>query len=194
MISKIRFLTTCMVAVLLGACVQERPEIILSKKSAVELRAMQSRAFETGDQDKAFRGIIATFQDLGYSILKVEPDAGTVTADKLAQLKMTASAYKRHENRLIVRANAVVKLAPDAIGQQVDDPNFYLQRFFEPLSKALFLQALQVEDADGPAAAKAGESVKAAEDRLKFEEETDRKKAEEEKKKLEQGTQNDGTP
>ena len=31
---------------------------------------------------------------------------------------------------------------------QVDDPAFYQQRIFEPLAKAMFLTALQIEDKD----------------------------------------------
>jgi len=132
---------------LLGACATEQPELIASKKGGVELRAMQSRMFETGDRGLVFRAVIATFQDLGYSITKLEPKAGTVSADKLARLEMTATVYPRGENRTIVRSNAVVKLVSTAkTGHQVDSPEFYQKRFFEPLSKALFLTALQVED------------------------------------------------
>ena len=138
-------------ALSLGACATQQPETILSQKSAVELRSMQSRAFETGDQPKVYRAVLATFQDLGYTITKVEPAAGTVSADKLARLSMTASVYPRGDNRTIVRSNAVVKVGPKGDqGHQVDAPEFYQQRFFEPLSKALFLTALHVDEADQP--------------------------------------------
>lgn len=140
------------IALSLGACATKRPEIVYSTKGAVELRAMQSRAFETNDHPKVYRAVLSTFQDLGYTISKVEPAAGTVTADKLAQLSMTATVYPRGENRTIVRSNAVVKLSPDVDqGHQVDAPEFYQQRFFEPLSKALFLAAHTVDEADEPA-------------------------------------------
>lgn len=180
-----RSLAVAGAAVVLAACAAEQPELILSKKSAVELRAIQSRAFESNDRNKVFRGIIATFQDLGYSIQKVEPEAGTVTADKLARLTMTATAYPRDSTRVIVRANAVVKMGPNLPGNQVDSPEFYLQRFFEPLSKSIFLQALQVEDADAPAVEKAGEALKNAEERERLAAELERKKAAEEQKKNE---------
>lgn len=134
---------------LLAACAAPGPELIVSQKSAVELRAMQSRAFETPDQAKVYRAVLATLQDLGYTIEKVEPAAGTVTADKFAMLTLTATVYPRGETRTIVRSNAVVKPAlqqPQIY--QVDAPAFYQQRFFEPLEKALFLTALQIEDGD----------------------------------------------
>lgn len=139
---------------LLQACASQQPEVILSKKSAVELRSMQSRMFETSDKKKVYRATIATFMDLGYSIEKVSPEAGTVTADKLAILRMTASIYPRDDSRMIVRSNAIVKVGVGAKqGHQVDGPEFYQKRFFEPLSKALFLTALQVEDGGSAAGA-----------------------------------------
>lgn len=133
-------------AVLLSGC-QTTKSNIMSAKPALELRAMQSRLFETPDQDRVYRAIIYTFQDLGYSITKVEPEAGTVSANKLAQLRMTATVYPRGEERTMVRSNAIVKIHPNhPQGYQVDSPEFYQQRFFEPLEKSLFLTALQIED------------------------------------------------
>ncbi len=137
-----------MLALGLSACQtgKQAPKEIMSNKSAVELRAMQARAFETGDVNKTLRTVIATLQDLGYTIDKVEPAAGTVSGTKLAQLRITVTVYSRKPDRTIVRANAIVILPGSE--NQVDDPAFYQQYFFEPLSKALFLNALQVEDGD----------------------------------------------
>ena len=131
----------------LAACQTDQQAIVLSERSAVELRAMQSRQFETSDTKKVYRAVIATFQDLGYSITKVEPAAGTVSADKLASLEMTVAVFPRGDSRVIVRSNAIVRFPVEAsTGNQVDLPEFYQQRFFEPLGKALFLTALQVQD------------------------------------------------
>lgn len=170
---------------LLGGCATKQEPLILSKKGAVELRSMQSREYETADQKKVYRAVIATFQDLGYSITKVEPAAGMVGAAKLAQLRMTATVFKRSENRVMVRSNAIVKLSPQVEqGHQVDSAEFYQKRFFEPLSKALFLTALQVEDppdqAEKAALRKTEEIVDAeAKAKKKAEEERAKNKAEE---------------
>mgnify|MGYP005851500933 CR=1 FL=1 len=139
-------LSICLTMVFISGC-QTTKGHIMSEKPALELRSMQSRAFETPDQNKVYRAIIYTFQDLGYSINKVEPEAGTVSASKLAQIWMTATVYPRGDQRTIVRSNAIVKVLPtEPNGFQVDSPEFYQQRFFEPLEKALFLSALQIED------------------------------------------------
>jgi hypothetical protein len=137
---------------LLGLTACQNPadqKLILSTKSPVELRAMQSRAFDITDRNKALRTVIATLQDLGYTIDKVEPAAGSISATKLANLRLSATVYPRGQTQMIVRANAIYRL-PNQDGQ-VDDPEFYQKYFFEPLSKAFFLNALQVEDPPDPA-------------------------------------------
>jgi hypothetical protein len=131
----------------LPACqTTRRDEVMMSQKGAVELRAMQSRAFDTPDRYKTIRAIVATLQDLGYTIDKVETGAGTVSATKLTALRLTASVYPRGGTQTIVRSNALVRVQQQQQQNQVDDPEFYQKYFFEPLSKALFLTALQVED------------------------------------------------
>jgi len=143
----------------LSACQTEQKELVLSTKSSVELRAMQSRIFETGDQNKVLRAVISTFQELGYTIQKVEASSGSITADKLAILKMTATTYPRGDTKTVVRSNAIVKLGTNLKqGHQVDSAEFYQQKFFEPLSKELFLTALEIEDE--PDDAKEADEVK----------------------------------
>ncbi len=144
-----RCLSVLVLGALLAACQHHEQKLVLSEKSPVELRAMQSRAFETPDRNKTLRTVISTLQDLGYTIDKVEPEASTVTGTKLSILRLTAAVYPRGEKQLVVRSNAQVKLNPaQTTENQVDDPVFYQQFFFEPLAKAMFLTALQVEDED----------------------------------------------
>jgi hypothetical protein len=145
-----RYCAFLLLTVLLAAC-QATPteQVILSTKPPLELRAMQSRIFDTSDKGKTLRAVVATLQDLGYSIDKIEPAAATVSATKLSLLRMSVAIYPRGEQQLVVRSNAlVIAVAGTNKQNQVDDPAFYQQRFFEPLSKAMFLSALQIEDKD----------------------------------------------
>ncbi len=144
-----RILPACMLLFALAACqTGQQEKLVLSTKSAVELRVIQSRAFDTQDRKKTLRTVVATLQDLGYTIDKVEPAAGTISATKLSFLRLSASVFPRGDTQTTVRANAFVKLQPQAMqDNQVDDPEFYQLYFFEPLAKAMFLTALQVEDA-----------------------------------------------
>lgn len=128
-------------AAMLSGCVgQEEAErqFEASRRSPVELRAMQSREID-GEANLVMRGVIATLHDLGYRITKVEPGAGTVTATKLNTVRLSAVVRQRSPGRSVVRANAIV-LRP-GVETQVDDPEFYQRNFFAPLSVMLNREA-----------------------------------------------------
>ena len=141
---KLLIISIMLIFSLAGCATDQEPPVIMSQKSAVELRSMQSRTFETPDEKKVFRAILAVMLDLGYAITSLEPKAGTITGNKLAQLKLTASISASNSRTTTVRANAVVKTNPQKLAppHQVDSAEFYQKRFFEPLSQALFLDAI----------------------------------------------------
>jgi hypothetical protein len=134
----------------LGACATAGgdPPPILSKQSPVALRAMQIRAFDTASKRRMTQAVIAALQDLGYTVEKIDYASGTISAAKLEALRLTVVIYPHGQTQMSVRANAIVKVA--TASTQVDDPAFYQKLFFEPLSRAVFLAALQTED-DAPA-------------------------------------------
>lgn len=109
---------------------------------ALKLRAIQTRAFETTDLNKTIRTAMATLQDLGFVIDTADAELGSVTASKLDKyvIKMTVTARRRGETQLLVRANAQYNVTP------VEDANFY-QQFFAAFSKAMFLEAQEIDPA-----------------------------------------------
>ncbi len=128
------------VSFVLVSCNSSKKQLLKTEKSSVELRSIQTRAYETTDRDFMLRTIIATLQDLGFVIDKADETLGTVSATKLDRyaLKITASIRPRGEKSLLVRANAQYNITA------VNDPEPY-QDFFSALSKALFLEEHQVE-------------------------------------------------
>lgn len=134
------FLCAAGLLVSLLACESNRGRILDSEQSQVQLRQIQTRAFDTTDGDKTLRTIIATLQDLGFVIDKADRDLGAVSATKLDryQLRMMVTIRPRGEKQLLVRANAQYEITP------VTDPEPY-QQFFAALEKAMFLAAQQVE-------------------------------------------------
>jgi hypothetical protein len=115
----------------LSACATPGTTFVPSKKSAVELRSMETRLVDR-TQDATMRDVIATVQDLGYRITKVEPDAGTISATRATTLRMAVVVRPNAPQASIVRANAsLVALGREA---QVDSPEFYERDFFSPLS------------------------------------------------------------
>ena len=115
-------------------------ERALQGGNQVELRSMQTRAFDTNDKTLVTRNVIATLQDLGFVVDNADADLGTVSATKLSgyQIKMTVTIRKKSESSLLVRANAQYNL------QAIEDPKMY-QDFFTSLGKALFLSANKID-------------------------------------------------
>lgn len=107
---------------------------------ALQLRAMQTRVYDTTDTNKAVRTAIATLQDLGFVIDNANAELESVTATKLSRsaTTMTVTVRKRGDTQLLVRASAQYNIIP------VEDATFY-QQFFAAYSKAMFLEAQQVD-------------------------------------------------
>ena len=101
---------------LLTGCITTSEAVLDSnnEKSQVELRSIQSRAFDTADREKTLRSVIATLQDLSFVIDKADMDLGSISGTKLDGylLRMTVSVLPRGEQRLIVRANASYNQTP----------------------------------------------------------------------------------
>ena len=134
------FMFIGIVGLILLGCASTQQNILATRESQLKLRTIQSRAFDTNDHQRVLRITIATLQDLGFVIDKANETLGTVSGTKRSgyTLRMTVSARPWGDNQVIVRSNAQYNL------QTVEDPEPY-QQFFFALSKALFLDAQQVE-------------------------------------------------
>lgn len=129
------------IPLLLAGCGTSRSQVLATDASAVRLRSMQTRVFDTTERERTLRTVIATLQDLSFVIDKADARLGTVSATKLDRyrLRMTVTVRARGRTQTLVRANAQYNLRP------VEDPLPY-QHFFTSLEKAMFLTAHQVED------------------------------------------------
>ena len=123
-----------------AGCVSTQERLLDSKESQVQLRSIQTRAFDTTDKKKTLRTIIATLQDLGFVIDKADATLGSVSGTKLDRyaLRITVTVRPRGKTQLLVRANAQYELKP------VVEPTPY-QQFFAALEKAMFLTAHEVD-------------------------------------------------
>lgn len=121
-------------------CATTQQRLLDSESSQVQLRSIQTRAFDTIDKEKTLRTVMSTLQDLGFVIDKADATLGTVSATKLKNyaLRMTVTVRPRGETQLLVRANAQYNVQP------VTDPEPY-QQFFVSLEKAMFLTAHQAD-------------------------------------------------
>lgn len=140
MIQMKRIIGMIVMATMLLACVPMNQRLLDSEQSQLQLRKIQSRAFDTTEVEKTLRASIATLQDLGFVIDKADLDIGTVTGTKLDgyALRMTVTVRQRGRSQVVVRANAQYNLHP------ITDPKPY-QSFFVALERSMFLSAHTVE-------------------------------------------------
>ena len=125
---------------LVGCQTTSKDQLLKTDSSQVQLRSIQTRAFDTVDRNTTLRTVIATLQDLGFVVDKADEVLGSVSGTKLDgyRLRMTVTVRKRGKSQLLVRANAQYNLSA------VSEPEPY-QNFFTALSKAMFLTANSVE-------------------------------------------------
>ena len=130
----------CLCVGAVPACQSSKAELLKADASAVKLRSIQTRAFDTTDKAATLRTAMATLQDLGFVIDSADDVIGTVSATKLDRyaLRMTVTVRPRGTTQLLVRANAQFGL------RAVEDPQPY-QQFFDALGKAMFLAAQEVD-------------------------------------------------
>ena len=132
-----------------SGCTSSKEQLLKMDESQVELRSMQTRAFDSTEKDKMLRTVISTLQDLGYIVNEANEVIGTVSArtthirykylkKKKYPLLITVTVRPRGETQLLVRANAQYNQ------KAVENPLVY-QNFFTVLAKSIFLTAHEVD-------------------------------------------------
>ena len=126
--------------VLVGGCATTTPADVTGPGTQLQARQIQTREYDTLDKQMTMRSVIATLQDLGFTIDQAHLDLGTVTATRLHEytMRMTVTVVEKGDERISVRANARI----DESG--VQDAATY-QDFFVVLDKAMFLTLNNVD-------------------------------------------------
>lgn len=128
-------------AFLLAGCATTASQALRTKESQVQIRSIQTRAFDTTDKEKMMRTVISTMQDLDFVLDKADLTLGSVTGSKFlgyTVVTMSVTVRPRGEKQLLVRANAQHGI------NTVEDPETY-QDFFNALEKSIFLTAHQID-------------------------------------------------
>ena len=134
-----------MLALLIGlacitGCATTTPVDLSGKNTQLETRQMQTRQYDTLDKTLTMRSVVATLQDLGFTIDQADAELGTITATRYHQatMRMTVTVVRRDEEKVSVRANA-------RVGERaIHDAETY-QDFFVVLDKAMFLTLHKVD-------------------------------------------------
>ena len=67
-------------------CASRSPDVTGSDQQ-LAMRQIQTREYDTLDRDMTLRSVVATLQDLGFTIDNADAAIGTVTATRLYQHK-----------------------------------------------------------------------------------------------------------
>jgi hypothetical protein len=127
----------CIISMLPMAC-SDSLQHVTQSDNQLELRQLQTRAYDTANQQKTARAIVATLQDLGFIIDRADMALGTISATRLDSRTLKATVtFRQRGKRTLVRVNV------NRNNRTVTDPNLY-QDFFVALDKSLFLVAQQV--------------------------------------------------
>jgi len=129
-----------LLGVLLLAGCATSPANVAGAGTQLETRQIQTREYDTLDKPMTMRSVIATLQDLGFTIDQADADLGTVTATRLHEytMRITVTVVERDNQRISVRANARIN------ENSVTDAATY-QDFFIVLDKAMFLTLHKVD-------------------------------------------------
>ena len=125
---------------LLVGCATTTPVDIGANSTQLEARQIQTRQYDTLDKALTMRSVIATLQDLGFTIDQADAELGTVTATRYHEytMRMTVTVVRRGDERVSVRANA-------RIGENAVTDAATYQDFFVALDKAMFLTLQRVD-------------------------------------------------
>ena len=139
-------ITVLLAASLLASCQGPvlREIIFEDKVTQLQIRSIQSRAFDMSNRIKAMRAVITTLQDLDFVIDQADSRLGIITATKLQRyhLHITVKVDDRSNGRILVRAqlNAGNNPVVEAVYQEFFESlgkNFFLTAHFVPLPKSL---------------------------------------------------------
>ena len=123
----------------LSGCAAPQKQLMKMDTNQVNLRSMQTRAFDTTNKIKTLRTVISTLQDLDFLIDETNKVLGLVSATRLTdrlQIKVTVRA--KSERQTLVRVNMEYN------SKGVEYPSVYRQ-FFSVLEKSMFLTAHAVD-------------------------------------------------
>ncbi len=125
---------------LVGGCATTTPSDVVGAGTQLQIRQIQTREYDTLDKQMTMRSVIATLQDLGFTIDQAHLELGTVTATRLHEytMRMTVTIVEKDKGRIAVRANG-------RIGENSVQNAATYQDFFVALDKSMFLTLNKVD-------------------------------------------------
>lgn len=136
----IRCIALTLGLVCITGCATTTPVNVAGRGTQLETRQIQTRQYDTLDKALSMRSVIATLQDLGFTIDQADTELGVISATRRDRntMRMTVTVVQRGEEQVSVRANA-------RLGEQSVHAAETYQDFFIALDKAMFLTSQNVD-------------------------------------------------
>lgn len=138
-----------LLAALLAGCAPtpQQQEMALRPAAPVEqLRALDSRRFDTTNQQLMLTAIVGVLQDLGFTIEETQTSLGIVVGSRIAagRVRAQVSLLPAGSQSVTVRAT-FQRMVPRPgamlpVGERISDAEVY-RGFFDKLSQSIFLTA-----------------------------------------------------
>ena len=124
----------------ISGCATTTPVDVSGSGTQLQARQIQTRQYDTLNKALTMRSVVATLQDLGFTIDQADAELGTITATRFHEytMRMTVTIVQRGEEKVSVRANA-------RIGENAVTDAATYQDFFVALDKAMFLTVQRVD-------------------------------------------------
>ncbi|HSD69791.1 MAG TPA: hypothetical protein VLB07_09560 [Woeseiaceae bacterium] len=134
-----KLMAACVLCMSLGGCAATQYDVA-GASAPLEIRSVQTREYDALDKPMTMRAVIATLQDLGFTIDQADLGLGIVTGTRMlvSDMRMTVSVAPKADNRVSVRANA-------RVGETSITQAEVYQDFFVVLDKAMFLTRNNVD-------------------------------------------------
>lgn len=118
--------------------------------TATDVRARQTRSFDTGDRVLILQASLGALQDLGFSIDESDAEAGIVVGSKagggVLRAQVTVRGVPDKDETLVRALFQRITSRPGAMidyGDTIEDPLLY-QGFFERVAQSAFLTANEI--------------------------------------------------
>ena len=123
---------------LLAGCATTPPDIT-GAGTQLQTRQIQTREYGTLDKTMTMRSVIATLQDLGFTIDQADAELGTITATRLHEytMRMTVTAVQRGQAKPVNFATLYGQ-GPFSLARQLgitrDEAKHFIATYFERFS------------------------------------------------------------
>lgn len=148
-----RFALASLLTLFVAGCAatsSQQVSALSRSNTATDVRARQTRRFDTADRALILQASLGALQDLGFSIDESDSETGIMVGSKssgsVLRAQVTVRGVPNQDETLVRVIFQRITPRPGAMidyGKTIDDPALY-QGFFERIAQSIFLTANEI--------------------------------------------------